>query len=413
MALAESDTKPRLPIELIGLIIASLANLSQAEDNRLCHLQACSLVSWAWNDLCRPYIFYTLTIHRLDNTIRRLSFLHFKAPHLSKYIHELSIFPDSNVPKLPKWIPKCFRRLKNLHTMDVVGGDLDTSPTPSPMATTALLIKFVPYLRKLSLNSITFIDASHLIDFLPSRTLEELRIVYTEDDFTDGYPQTNGAQSVVRFDALRTLVVETAFPVLRYATPMACPNLRSFAVQWNGRRRWKLPLWIPDSLSELTVQVNLAHRVRGAPKLGTTIQPSVLRIVAVRCNKYLNAFRLIKACVGSLPFPGLVRELAMSIAIRDPKENRAIFPQAWDYEVLYLCLQQLYAHGTLGRAVLEINVKGMIPKGFSLDEIMARELAKVNEGFAGLLATNVLYVDFDLTCWNDSGDKVSVHFSLP
>ncbi|KAG9224280.1 hypothetical protein CCMSSC00406_0004779 [Pleurotus cornucopiae] len=192
---------------------------------------------------------------------------------------------------------------------------------------------------------------------------------------------------------------------------MACPNLCSFAVRWDGQRRWKLPPWIPDSLSELTVQgtppispvpraspspriVNLAHRVRGAPQLGTTIRPSVLQIVAVKCDEYLKAFRLIKACVGRLPFPGLV------------------FPQASDYGVLSLCLQQLYAHGTLGRAVLSINVRGMIPNSVPLDEIEAWELAKVNEGFAGLLAANVLDIDFDLSCWTDSGDKASVQFSL-
>lgn len=230
----------------------------------------------------------------------------------------------------------------------------------------------------------------------------------------------------MRFDALRILIVEAGVPVLRYTTPIECPNLRSLTVRWNGQRRWRLPPWIPNSLSELTLEgtpvslmftappslrttVDMSCRVRGPPQLGNTIQPSVL---AAKCDQYLRAFRLIKNCVGRLAFPNLARQLSMSIAIHDPEEHRAIFPQPSDYAVLCLCLQQLCAHGTLERAVLNIKVRGIIPDCVSLEEIEARELAKVNEGFAGLLEANVLDVEFKLTCWTESEHKASVHCSL-
>lgn len=232
-----SLVRKQLPPELILYIFDLLedrSNLHCSNDEELIPSTASqfSLVCHAWNDICRPRIFRSVIIHDLEMLIHRLSFLHSSAPHLCKYIFDLRLLLNSMdllvVEPVPPWIPDCFNRFKNLHTL-YLGKEGVMVP-----GITSLLA--APRLRKLHLEGRVFAsDDSYLLSLLPSTNpqLEELALVNIDipADFVDEHSLK--VPPIVRFEALRRLELnDVAYALLKCRVFIECPNLTSLVGQW-------------------------------------------------------------------------------------------------------------------------------------------------------------------------------------
>ncbi|KAG9226549.1 hypothetical protein CCMSSC00406_0005784 [Pleurotus cornucopiae] len=108
----------QLPLELIHHIVESLAERGTSSGSVPPALEACSLVCRTWNHICRLHIFRTIVLGR--SSAPQLSFLHFEAPHLSKYIVNLHmIFDDRTVAAAEDWFPDCLKRLEKLRVLRI------------------------------------------------------------------------------------------------------------------------------------------------------------------------------------------------------------------------------------------------------------------------------------------------------
>lgn len=187
------------PVELVFEIIAIIAPedddhnppeyiqyVPASEREAISTLAAASLVSRAWNAICRRYMFGRVCVST-KNLSARLSFVHFEAPHLSEYIRKLHLWWNKDSCTAAEWFPECFCRLRNLRQLDisgVSGGNLNLSTAPAPLATGIVTMLACPCLRKFVLCEFVFAkDASDLLSILPA-SLEELSLddIETIDD---------------------------------------------------------------------------------------------------------------------------------------------------------------------------------------------------------------------------------------
>lgn len=256
-----------LPSDLIYNIIESIDD-REAEDelnngsNRFpSTLTACSLVSHAWNDICRPHIFRTITIDHGVKWHSRLSFLYFTAPHLSKYIRTLRLSWDTEIHTAAEWIPACLKQLENLDGLYLRSHLVLNAPTV-PMPFALGVITLTAHIKRLWLETWDVVeDASDLLPLLSacSATLERLTLRIYSVSHLGTIPQRQDFQSrlsrPVRLEALRKLELLEGLDPLPHLINIECPSLESLTVELDGGDGCKIPSWIPAGIHELNLRV--------------------------------------------------------------------------------------------------------------------------------------------------------------
>lgn len=250
-------TEQKLPIELIHHIVSLVDGRS--------NLAACSLVCRDWSEVCRPYIFDNYTIFlKGDNIVSRLLFLHFTAPHLSEYIAHVDLAWNTSAGFLPDWIPKCFRRFKNLRSLYLDEGITSLSSIPLPLALGIISLLSAPRIKELSILEWAIAeDSSELIAMLAlcCKTLEQLELQGTCVCNTPANSVDSGlitaAPLIVSMEALRSLeLLQACHPTLD--TRLRCPKIESLEIR--TPIGMQLPTWVPDGLQELSIYCTL-HRL--------------------------------------------------------------------------------------------------------------------------------------------------------
>lgn len=255
-----------LPCDLIYNIIESIDD-REAEDelnndsNRFpSTLIACSLVSHAWNDICRPHIFRSITIDHGVKWHSRLSFLYFTAPHLSKYIRTLRLSWDTEIHTAAEWIPACLKQLENLDGLYLRSHLVLSAPTV-PMPFALGVITLTAHIKRLRLETWDVVeDASDLLPLLSacSATLERLTLRIYSVSHLGTIPQRQDFQSrlsrPVRLEALRKLELLEGLDPLPQMINIVCPSLESLTVELDGGDGWKIPSWIPAGIHELNLR---------------------------------------------------------------------------------------------------------------------------------------------------------------
>lgn len=127
---------------------------------------------------------------------------------------------------------------------------------------------------------------------------------------------------------------------------------------------------------------------------------------------YFHIFTWIKDCIDHLPFPNSIQSLAVYIthSFDIDDSTYGLYPELSDYVVLSRCLQQLYECGELKSVVL--NIKGYAEVDSASDDLQldeARELAKLETGFAALLRVKVLKAAFTLKRFRAGAPELVIH----
>ncbi|KAF9499993.1 hypothetical protein BDN71DRAFT_1441023 [Pleurotus eryngii] len=367
--------------------------------------------------MCHTVTVYTNTV------LRRLSFLHFQAIHLCQYIRVL--FFDGTAAETivskAEWFPACFARLTNLHKLRLmfcVGG-------PLPAASLAAFA--APPLRKLYIQGWEFAGVYDLLSLLPP-TLEELRLEVKFDRSPDNVvkrglelkaPRIPGK----RLDALRSLEIISNIESI-YTTPhlIECPNLARLVVScWPERKQRYLPPWLPASLPELVLSGGPGSVI---PHFGSALRPALLTLSMGsmrrdphRTPPYLEFFTWARDFIDRLPDPRAIRALKISINTKYnhiPPEG--IYPALSDYEMFSRFLCRLRDGGSrLQSITLRIKLSARtLTASDTPDGVEARELAKLEEGFARLVEDNVLDADLTLLIPNQGpeGSAPLMHCSI-
>ncbi|KAL4265862.1 hypothetical protein AB1N83_003628 [Pleurotus pulmonarius] len=397
-----------LPSELIEEIIAVAANSGPTPREVSQFLAAGSLVSRIWNIFCRPYIFHTITISFRDANAR-LSFLHFQAPYLSQHIRTLDLhFWPSHRFLAEEWLPECLGRLTNLRVLRFEPErSFNLLRAPALLTAGIMTILFAPHLRKLVLRGWTFVtDASDLLSML-SPTLEELVIwdVSVRDAAGKG-------STTIRLEALRSLgLINVSHPLLGFGNFFECPNLQSLVARWPRFHEWDVPLWLPDSLSELRLRATHECNI---PNFERVVKPSIVVIDLGSHDSFLPLFTWSTDCINRLPFPNSIQRLTLNIErnFLVQGHTEGPYPEVSDYTLLARCLRQLVELGALRSINLNIKVVEVLPTSDDLAIDEPRELAKLKIGFAALLEANVLNVDLVLQGSEDGDLGTAAYFSL-
>lgn len=285
--LVESSQHPthskQLPLELIDYIIVSLDDCKkdkrEYQRSILPALKACSLVCRAWNDISRSRIFRTFKIAlcmATDNIeiLPKLSFLHFTASYLCKYIIKLTIMWGDDIQDTPTWISDALQRFVNLRSLIITDLSADGSSPPAPSASAIMSLVAKAPLRKLGLRCWNLsADASNLLHILAlcSSTLEELSLnmCYIRSPETLPKPVNSELPPVVRLRVLRKIKLSQVDIPTSQFNQVDVPNLDFLSCAHN---RYPFPeiQWIPASLSTVAL-IGIYH-----PRLLSFILPSNL-----------------------------------------------------------------------------------------------------------------------------------------
>ncbi|KAF9497749.1 hypothetical protein BDN71DRAFT_1504457 [Pleurotus eryngii] len=359
-------------------------------------LTACSLVCHAWNDICRPHIFRIVEINAGTLT-PRLSFLHFKAPHLCNYVlnFRLSLDDRADCEPFPAWLPDCFSRFGNLCTLYLIGGGSVNSSlaAPSPLDVGITTLLAAPLLRKLHFRKWTFAGDDLSVLLPTSSRLEDLSLNNIDTNMM------NVVSSPVRFDALQLLeLYNIPHPLPGFKTFIECPNLRSLVAEWYGPLGWELPLWVSTRFSELTLNVSAWS---GCPHFGEAIQPSLLTINILGSGSCSSSIAWVEDCIASLPFPNLLHRVTINIEVTGVNERKY---EELHHELGNLCvfLYQLCDLGALQGIVLKIELfvswVNTINDSYDVldpsNEAKTEELVKLEGLFSALSERDSL--DFDV-----------------
>lgn len=252
-----------LPVELVSEIIAIVAPeesnnphpvtyMTKAEQEAFRTLAAASLVSHSWNAVCRRHIFHTVFMFS-SNTSARLSFLHFKAPHLAEYIRRLCVWWNDDDPRPAsecQWLAECLYRMKNFRELILVSVLAGLPTERRILAAGAVPVFAASRLRKLALRDWDFAEDAYDLLGMLSPTLEELVLenIHTETIEVEAPPPTT------HLAALRRLVlVDTVHPMLAVENIIECRRLQYLELEWLCDDSWNMPPWIPASLTELVL----------------------------------------------------------------------------------------------------------------------------------------------------------------
>lgn len=124
----------RLPIEVFDCIITEAAKYWG-------NLKVYSRVCWEWNHICRPRLFRSMRMRLWD--IRKLSFLHFTAPHLCKYPQRLYVDcgADYSSEPAPSWQADALGQFTNVSSLTLYTGRSEVLPDARVPAIMRLLAK--------------------------------------------------------------------------------------------------------------------------------------------------------------------------------------------------------------------------------------------------------------------------------
>ncbi|KAF4585308.1 hypothetical protein EYR40_002145 [Pleurotus pulmonarius] len=367
---ASARSIEKLSFELVYHIVACLDDrpddhYDEVEDQARIPLGllACSLVCRSWNQICRAHVFRVVTLkHGQDVLTRRLSFLHSTAPHLYKNIRRLNVFLEGDHRTFAEWIPDCISRLTNVSALrldaELIRG------TVLDILSTSGIMSLLPTLRlkQLALD-LWGVDGASL-DLIPvlsacATTVESLSLEIYEV-YEHGEASASAPPSPVRLDALRHLQIFSSICTLPSTTLIECPNLESLTLEcFVGDGRWYIPSWIPATLSELILHVDLPAEI---PDLSTSIRPSVLTIRTFRraAASYSDAMAGVGAWIGRLPDPCAIQELTIIISSDHSGDGdgdgsgSCCYPEAADYAGLCTVLEPLYTRGALQHIHLNI-----------------------------------------------------------
>lgn len=114
---------------------------------------------------------------------------------------------------------------------------------------------------------------------------------------------------------------------------------------------------------------------------------------------YLSFFTWARDCINCLPDPRAIRALTINVAKYNCIPPEGLYPALSDYEMFsrFLCrLRESEWHG--GSCLQSITLRIKLPAGTltasdTPDGVAARELAKLEKGFAPLVKDNVLDAD--------------------
>ncbi|KDQ25447.1 hypothetical protein PLEOSDRAFT_160090 [Pleurotus ostreatus PC15] len=393
----------RLPVELVREILASIEDPEDDDDLTAMYtvspiLIACSLVCHAWNDICRPRIFSKIVINQdTAGLLDRLSFLHFTAPYLTRYIVCLHLWWDDDVTLAPPWVSDCFVQMRNLTSLCLIW-DPSTTVAAHIALSTLGIMSLIP---ELCLKELALVgwrvdeDGSDILPFLSacSTSLDELVILITHT-FDHGASLRPADPSIIRLEALRELVVIGKGDRLPRIDAIECPNLRSLTIEHLGDGSWAIPPKISDKLVDLTVTAPCSSLI---PELGQRIRPSELKLEVQKESDeaYRSAMVWIRDCIARLPFPCAIRELVIEIANEEGKDLDALdYPSLADYEELYRAVRSLAQHGALRN--MDVTVKTYVASGKVYEDDHEGEAAKLDEAFGPLLRTGKMTVNLTL-----------------
>lgn len=257
----QQSRRHQLPIELVDMIITCLEGGLKYDR---AGLKAYSLVSRVWNELCRPRIFRKLVVLLGDTyfPLRRLSFLHFTAPHLCKYISELSIQVTRYTQDTPSWISLVFPLFVKVRSIELSIQARSTRPMlPEPFAAGIMnLLAKVP-LKKLRINGPEIMeDSSDLWPLLAASACTLEVLVLDERSFAGQgiMAKPIPPHSVVRMVALRSLRLSStkSRPILiNGLKQLDVPNLDSLTCRYvSGDPFRVLSSQIPATMSTLTLR---------------------------------------------------------------------------------------------------------------------------------------------------------------
>lgn len=252
----------QLPLELIHHIVEPLAERGTSSGSVPPALEACSLVCRAWNHICRLHIFRTIVLGR--SSAPQLSFLHFEAPHLSKYIVNLHmIFDDRTVAAAEDWFPDCLKRLEKLHVLRI-DNFICIPPTLPALYTLGIMsLIATAHIEQLDLVYWDTLDMEDEPALLPmvsacSTTLQKLSIHICERDDPPAMPASTpskpSAPLNIHLDTLRELKITAGFPRFRQADHIEYTNLECLTIKYRGDGPWRIPSYIPAGLCELVLE---------------------------------------------------------------------------------------------------------------------------------------------------------------
>ncbi len=143
-----------------------------------------------------------------------------------------------------------------------------------------------------------------------------------------------------------------------------------------------------------------------------------LSICSYDATPYLDFFTWARDCINCLPDPGAIRALTIKMTVWKPLDG--LYPGLSHYEMLsrFLCCLRESERG--GRSCLQsITLRIELPAGTltasdTPDGVGARELAKLEKGFAPLVEDNVLDADLIVLRPNDEPEDSAplMHFSI-
>ncbi|KAL4257272.1 hypothetical protein AB1N83_013670 [Pleurotus pulmonarius] len=299
-----------LPTELIIKILGIVGTYWHGIKSPLAD---CALVSRTWNTLCRPHMFYTVTLYS-NTVLKRLSFLHFQAAHLCKYIRAVYFRADAAeiIVAKAEWFPECFARLTNLHKLRLF------SCANGPLPAASLAAFAAPQLRRLLIDGWQFAGVYDLLSLFPP-SLEELQLESIKFDRSPNNVTSRALELKapripgIRLEALRNLEIHHGFESI-FATPhlIECPNLAClFVICWQ-KGPTHLPPWLPTSLPELVLSSGPDSAI---PHFGA-LRPVLvtLSICSYDATPYLDFFTWARDCINRLPDPRAIRALTIDIS---------------------------------------------------------------------------------------------------
>ncbi|KAG9219752.1 hypothetical protein CCMSSC00406_0008129 [Pleurotus cornucopiae] len=367
----------RMPIEIADRITASLNDGedggTQYQEGVVPTLKACSLVCHTWNELCRPRIFRSLFVDLykspIDTAFLPLSFLHFSAPHIFKYITRFSFRWSRDIRDPPPWVPHAlaqFTRLRSLY-----------------------LYMHWDFLH----------DASGLRLFLSpcSSTLTELTLeeCCISDRGVVNSTESAHAPPVVRLGALRKLQFvnnrNVSIPQLRH---IDAPNLRALTCAYLKDPFRDISSWIPATVTDLTLNI---RDFSDLPCFGGSIQPSALTIILSLSfhqeGVYIPVFARIEDCLNNLPAPHVLHRLNIKILDLQAFSDPFRYPVRTDYEILRRALLHFPA---VERTDLTLNFRF-----FLIQRPPCGYVAELKEVFGPLMDANEIAVDVTFTKWSE------------
>ncbi|KAL4259819.1 hypothetical protein AB1N83_010528 [Pleurotus pulmonarius] len=411
---SENDSGPlrptKLPIELIDQIIGFLKECTKGEqkDVGLLYgtninweyrdsLDACSLVCRAWNELCRPRIFSGFVMRMgSDETKPKVSFFQFTAPHLFKYIVELTIVFDHDFHgELEHWFADALPQFVNLRYLCIIDTGRSAVQKLLALGLPALLAG-VPIEKFDACNLHFNADDLHLVLSIFSSTLRGLFLWECTSSSSNAaaIPSYSEGPPITSLPALRRLVLKPekkATPRLPFNT-LEVPRLSSLTCMYD-EHFYDLSQWDSTSVSELTLQVNQNSNL---PRFSPALRPSCLTIIIFQTQRqwaYLPVIRWIGRLLSRFAHLDDVVDLKITIGNSDHYPTGVFYPSHSDCDELRSTLRCFLSGEKQRRILINLNISGplkLVEPPADTGEVTSRRL---REAFEPMIGSGKLVLD--------------------